>query len=117
MFAQDDARRVPAHSPTSAVGGMGCTPCEELLGECGLDLFKSYSKLLIRGWPGRVSPVERGYVRAHRSRAASRQARHRAANLRKVRFQAQKSNTRGGETVEVDSDTTRVSDDANGGAS
>lgn len=78
-------------------GKQCCSVCNDLLDECGPDLFPLYSKkLLIRGWAGRVSPVEERYVRAHRSEAAEKAGQRRAAHLRKVRFQPQKVNTQDG---------------------
>lgn len=43
-----------------------CEACRALLKECGPDHFEMYrKKLLIRGWAGSVSPVEKAYQKAH----------------------------------------------------
>ena len=61
-----------------------CTTCAALAGECGAALLPLYrKKLLIRGWAGSTSPVEKAYQRAHRSEAASRHAASSAARLQK----------------------------------
>ncbi len=47
-----------------------CDACMALLAECGDRLFDHYSrKLLVRGWAGQLTPVERAYTRAHASEA------------------------------------------------
>lgn len=47
-----------------------CKACAALLAECGPDLFPMYSrKLLIHGWAGSMSAVEKAYRRVHRSEA------------------------------------------------
>lgn len=44
----------------------GCTACVALLAECGPEHFEMYrKKLLIRGWAGSVTPVEKAYQKAH----------------------------------------------------
>lgn len=49
-----------------------CKTCAQLADECGA-LFSMYAKkLLVRGWAGVMSPVERAYVREHRSPAEKR---------------------------------------------
>jgi hypothetical protein len=43
-----------------------CPACAALLDECGETLFPMYrKKLLVRGWPGLLSPVEKAYRAAH----------------------------------------------------
>jgi hypothetical protein len=65
------------------VTACGCAACAALLAECGPDLFGIYSrKLLVKGWSGQYSPVERAYVAAHRSEARQRDAKRRAETLR-----------------------------------
>ena len=49
-----------------------CRQCANLLAECGPDHFALYrKKLLITGWAGQYSDVERAYRRKHRSEAQS----------------------------------------------
>lgn len=51
----------------------GCKACQALLAECGERLFPMYSrKLLIHGWAGSTTPVEKAYRRAHRSAAQTK---------------------------------------------
>ena len=60
-----------------------CRACRDLLAECGADLFSHYrKKLLVQGWAGQYSPVERRYVQAHRSAARQNAAAARAERLR-----------------------------------
>ena len=67
-----------------------CSACDDLLAECGSDLFPLYrKKLLTRGWAGTHSPVERRYVRRHRSEAAQKDAERRAVTMRRVRSKRQ----------------------------
>jgi len=51
-----------------------CDPCLSLLAECGEEHFALYrKKLLRRGWAGKLSPVERAYVNAHRRPSSEKQ--------------------------------------------
>ncbi len=44
---------------------MHCRHCADLRDECG-ERFDMYAKkLLVKGWAGATSPVERAYRRAH----------------------------------------------------
>ena len=53
--------------PKLSVQKFHCQACADLMAECGPRLFPMYSKkLLIRGWAGQYSRVERAYTRAHR---------------------------------------------------
>lgn len=64
----------------------GCQACADLLAECG-EHFPLYSrKLLIRGWAGTMSIVERTYVRAHRSEAQQARAAAQSARMQGHRF-------------------------------
>ncbi len=68
-----------------------CSACRALLDECGPDLIDFYRrKLLVRGWAGVMSGAERAYARAHRSEAATRQARASAVRLKKRHAEAAK---------------------------
>lgn len=51
-----------------------CKACNDLRDECGEHFLIYSKKLLIRGWAGVMSPVERAYMRAHRSEAQQLQA-------------------------------------------
>lgn len=65
--------------------GCRCDACSGLLAECGPEVFEHYRrKLLIRGWAGQYSPVERRYVQAHRSEARQRNAARSAETLRRA---------------------------------
>jgi|CXWL01.1.fsa_nt_gi hypothetical protein len=76
-----------------------CAACNALREECG-EHFDLYArKLLIRGWAGVMSPVERAYYRAHRS--AAQQAQADALAARKQGFQRRsQTHASGGETGE-----------------
>ena len=54
-----------------------------LLAACGPELFPLYAKsLLVPGWAGEYTAIERAYVRAHRSEARSRRASAAAVRLK-----------------------------------
>jgi hypothetical protein len=109
MTAHDGARAILAQPTQDDVppSGTCCTVCDDLLAECGSELFPLYSKkLLIRGWAGRMSPVERRYFRRHRSGAGKRDAARRAERLRKVRFQPRNVNPQACEAISLVPDST-----------
>lgn len=91
-----------------------CDACRALLAECGDDLFPMYSRnLLKRSWPGAKSAVERAYIRAHRSPAASKAAKAAGKRLDKSRFLPSKHTTQTALVDKVVSGHTSAPNDEN----
>lgn len=64
--------------------GVNCQACKALEEECGdAEIFEFYKrKLLIRGWAGMPSPVEKAYQRAHRTEEQQAKAMEFGARMR-----------------------------------
>lgn len=63
-----------------------CAACNALREEAGEHFDLYAKKLLIRGWAGTMSPVERAYYRAHRSAAQQEQAKALSERAKSIGF-------------------------------